>query len=432
VTLEHVPIPWELNVLRSRNQEKQKSIVGASVMSAGSEKRLGPNRISEEKRSDPNRISDYADQLAAWAGGKQRDEPDPQPAMPTDELEDSFPAQPGHDDGLSAAPPAREDAHERAADEWQRWHDEGIRHRSEASGASSHEWAGDEACSDEEGAGGDTSVREAFGARMAGYEVDLQRLEQALLARRQAEADERVGRLPPASRLAPGFRSPDDARIDDPLLPHLPEHSYEPLPPMRKRTNHVGSVLGVLGACAVAAPIAYFVLNFDMANELVTAVRGWKPSTAETQTAAPPQPGPSYQLQSAVPAATAPRETSGTATAPASPAASPVLSPRAAPTAPRPLPAMGPEEIAMLLKLGDQFMSVGDVAAARVLFERAAEAGDARAALALGATYDPVVLTKLRARGIAPDADKANQWYQRARERGSPHAPAWLAQLSDG
>ena len=93
---------------------------------------------------------------------------------------------------------------------------------------------------------------------------------------------------------------------------------------------------------------------------------------------------------------------------------------------------MEPEEIAMLLKLGDQFMSVGDVAAARVLFERAAEAGDARAALALGATYDPVVLTKLRARGIAPDADKANRWYQKARERGSPHAPAWLAQLPDG
>ena len=84
----------------------------------------------------------------------------------------------------------------------------------------------------------------------------------------------------------------------------------------------------------------------------------------------------------------------------------------------------------MLLKQGEQFVSVGDVAAARVLFERAAEAGDGNAALALGVTYDPVMLTKLGVRGIAPDAEKAHYWYQKARDFGSPEAPAWLAKLT--
>lgn len=92
---------------------------------------------------------------------------------------------------------------------------------------------------------------------------------------------------------------------------------------------------------------------------------------------------------------------------------------------------MDREDIAMLLKQGDQLISVGDVAAARVLFERAAEAGDGKAALGLGATYDPAVLTKLGVRGIAPDVEKAQRWYQKAREFGPPEAPTWLAKLAD-
>jgi TPR repeat protein len=84
----------------------------------------------------------------------------------------------------------------------------------------------------------------------------------------------------------------------------------------------------------------------------------------------------------------------------------------------------------MLLKQGEQFLSVGDLATARVLFERAAESGDGNAALALGATYDPVILRKLGVRGMAPDADKAHYWYQKARDLGSPEAPAWLTKLA--
>src|SRR5262249_26308399 len=51
---------------------------------------------------------------------------------------------------------------------------------------------------------------------------------------------------------------------------------------------------------------------------------------------------------------------------------------------------LDPEEITLLMKQGEQFIAAGDVVTARIVFQRAAEAGDADAALALGATYDPI------------------------------------------
>jgi hypothetical protein len=64
------------------------------------------------------------------------------------------------------------------------------------------------------------------------------------------------------------------------------------------------------------------------------------------------------------------------------------------------------EEIELLRKQGEQPASAGDFVTARVLYQRAAEADDARAATALGATYDPTVLAKLGALGIGPDVGK--------------------------
>ena len=55
--------------------------------------------------------------------------------------------------------------------------------------------------------------------------------------------------------------------------------------------------------------------------------------------------------------------------------------------------------------------STGDLAAARLLLRRAAEAGSAEAALALGATFDPLVIRRLGAIGAAPDAAQARKWY---------------------
>ncbi len=90
------------------------------------------------------------------------------------------------------------------------------------------------------------------------------------------------------------------------------------------------------------------------------------------------------------------------------------------------------EEIAILLKRGKRLLDNGDLAAARLLLRRAAEAGSAEGALMLGTTFDPAVLQRLGAIGARPDLAKARQWYQRAAELGSSAASQQLAGLADG
>src|SRR5260370_6232884 len=85
-------------------------------------------------------------------------------------------------------------------------------------------------------------------------------------------------------------------------------------------------------------------------------------------------------------------------------------------------------ELEMLVKRGNEFIANGDLAAARLLLRRGAEAGSAEAALALGA-FDPVVMQRLGAIGTTPDITQARQWYQRAAELGSNAAVQRLAGL---
>jgi len=75
-------------------------------------------------------------------------------------------------------------------------------------------------------------------------------------------------------------------------------------------------------------------------------------------------------------------------------------------------------------------MSEGDVAAGRALLRRATEANDARAALALGETYDPVMLTILKAHGVGADVSLARDWYKKASELGSQEAQERLKLLA--
>jgi TPR repeat protein len=72
----------------------------------------------------------------------------------------------------------------------------------------------------------------------------------------------------------------------------------------------------------------------------------------------------------------------------------------------------------------------GDISAARLLLQRAAEAGSAEAALALGSTFDPVVIRQLGAVGVQGDAATAREWYQRAAQAGSRAAAQQLAKLA--
>jgi hypothetical protein len=79
-------------------------------------------------------------------------------------------------------------------------------------------------------------------------------------------------------------------------------------------------------------------------------------------------------------------------------------------------------EIASLLKRADTLIGSGDVAAARLVLRRAAEAGDAHAAMMLGGTYDPTVLEKLHVRGVVPDMAAARSWYEKAKRFGASDA----------
>jgi hypothetical protein len=87
------------------------------------------------------------------------------------------------------------------------------------------------------------------------------------------------------------------------------------------------------------------------------------------------------------------------------------------------------EELANLLKRGHYFLSIGDIAPARLLLERAADAHDASAAFDLAGTYDPAVLTRSHVSGIAPDLAMVRMWYKKALELGHSEAKQRFAQL---
>jgi hypothetical protein len=77
-------------------------------------------------------------------------------------------------------------------------------------------------------------------------------------------------------------------------------------------------------------------------------------------------------------------------------------------------PQLDHRQIELLIARSWKLMSEGDVEAARALLLRAALSRDARAALALGSTYDPIMLATLEARGAVPDTFLARIWYRRA------------------
>ncbi len=180
-----------------------------------------------------------------------------------------------------------------------------------------------------------------------------------------------------------------------------------------------------------------------------------EPTPAPTPAAAPPQP----QQAPAAPATTI----TVTPTAPPTPAAPPqeataeapqrqalaspprIAQPQAPPAPPTGVaPAAAnvgaasgakrmPEAMMnALLSRGDALFAVGDVSAARLFYERAAEGGSARAAAAAGKTYDPAFLATIKARGMEPDPKAAADWYRTAAGRGDAEAPQLLRRLGAG
>jgi hypothetical protein len=78
---------------------------------------------------------------------------------------------------------------------------------------------------------------------------------------------------------------------------------------------------------------------------------------------------------------------------------------------------------------GDAMLAIKDISAARAFYEYAANAGSARAAVALAETYDPAYLNQLGALGPRPSPAMAVDWYRKAAALGDRGADARLRTL---
>jgi hypothetical protein len=307
-------------------------------------------------------------------------------------------------------------------------------------------------------------------------DVDLARLEASLQWLQREGAAERLPRavqLPPVSGLRPVSPEAPRARGEHfingvRVPPSLAPERLRP-PPLRERRDNLRGPLRVLLAGAVAAPIAYY---FSIGNPTPVSEPAAKSGlaafasrlVASTEFPVPKEklrPGDAEDYNTVVSSRnklvasidTKPAQSAALARveAPAAlprpvpdpaPAAAPVPAAAPAPaatpatdTAPAPaaqaLRELDSETIRLLMQQGEQFVASGDLVTARLVYLKAAEAGNAAAALALGATYDPVVLAKIGVRGMGADVEKARSWYEKAKAFGSPEAPRRLEMLAN-
>lgn len=287
---------------------------------------------------------------------------------------------------------------------------------------------------------------------------DLARLELSL---QWLQREGAVGRLPRAVPLPPvsGLRpvSPDGPRPRGEQFingirvpPSLAPERVRPPPPMRARRDNLRGPLRVLMASAIAAPVAYYFSVGNFAAPSEPSGQSALASFAARLVASSEFPIPKEKLRPgeaeayntvvssrnklvAQPPAAAPVavRVATAAVVPASPALLSQAPDQAAPAAAKPERELDAESINLLLQQGEQFVASGDVVTARQVYRKAAEAGNAAAALALGATYDPVVLAKIGVRGLGADIEKARSWYEKAKAFGSPDAPRRLEMLAN-
>jgi hypothetical protein len=305
-------------------------------------------------------------------------------------------------------------------------------------------------------------VAEKPAAAQAAGDPDLARLESSL---QWLQREGAVGRLPRAVQLPPvsGLRpvGPEGARARGEQFingvrvpPSLAPERLRPPPAMRERRDNLRGPLRVLLASVIAAPIAYYFSVGNPASPSEPARGSGLAAFASRLVASAEFPIPKDKLR--------PGEAEDYNTVISSrnksviqpttpvPGAAPVPSatfartepPAALPPSPAPEQAapagksamvreLDPESIKLLMQQGEQFVASGDLVTARLVYRRAAESGNAAAALALGATFDPVVLAKIGVRGMGADIEKARSWYEKAKEFGSPDAPRRLEMLAN-
>jgi len=138
----------------------------------------------------------------------------------------------------------------------------------------------------------------------------------------------------------------------------------------------------------------------------------------------PSAPAPAPQVPEPEPIAPTPAVSPATEPTPAvPPATEPTL---VVPPADRRL--SGADSAALVAR-GDAFVRARDVASARLFYERAAEMGDGRGALQMGATFDPAFLDRAGLRGAQGNQPEALWWYRRARDLGDTEADRLLKTL---
>lgn len=139
------------------------------------------------------------------------------------------------------------------------------------------------------------------------------------------------------------------------------------------------------------------------------------PAADASPIAAPAGPGEPVR-EAAQPPAAAPAETA------------PAALPQPEPQPVAATPPVSPEIMARLLRHGDERLALGDLSAARLLYERAAASGSARGARLAARTYDRAYLNPTTA-DLAADRETALTWYRRAVALGDTEAAERLRQL---
>jgi hypothetical protein len=292
--------------------------------------------------------------------------------------------------------------------------------------------------------------------RYRSYDNDVDTRDRGLIDRRVAPY-----------KLGPSART--DSHAEEPVPLFLSDYDGEPDPseymtPLRKdRRLSVSSriLAGVLATAAVGILFAMFssdatrdiIVNAkaSIAASLPAPYAATKPDSAQltasdtqlknprdaARVSAPASQTPAVRSVTTVAVAPTREEITtayqsalqGRAPAAAAPAAAvPVAAP---PVAASPARRLDADELAALMKRAKGLIAIGDIAPARLLLERAADAQEASAALLLAQTYDPAVLGAQDTRSITADPAAARTWYQKAAQLGSLDARQRLAQMQN-
>jgi hypothetical protein len=222
--------------------------------------------------------------------------------------------------------------------------------------------------------------------------------------------------------LAPSTDSRYEEELNTQVRRSLQPVSLPDYLPKAGRLNNRLRIFVILGCLVLAASAAALVGIFVAASPLRYANVTAKERIVDAMLAES-----RFAERPIEPTVTVTPSPAPTTTPPLKPTIPAAASPVAAPS---PIRRLDDDEVSMLEERGQQLMTTGNVAAARLMLKRAAEAGSPRASLDLGATYDPMMRGQLTLGGIKPDAAMARAWYEKASQFGSAeaaHRPELLA-----